>query len=44
MIKGVKCALQCMDICSSFMAEPFHAFGRDQEAEIRKILGELDLV
>jgi 4-hydroxy-tetrahydrodipicolinate synthase len=29
-LKGVKCALSCLGICSDFMAEPFHKF-REQE-------------
>ena len=25
-LKGLKCALSCVGICSDFMAEPFHRF------------------
>lgn len=44
LIKGIKCALHCMDICSDFMAEPFHAFGERQEKEIKEILRPLGLI
>jgi len=44
LIKGIKCALNCLDICSSFMAEPFNAFGQKQSKEIIKILAELKLI
>jgi dihydrodipicolinate synthase/N-acetylneuraminate lyase len=32
-LKGLKCALSCLGICSDFLAEPFHRF-RDPEREI----------
>ncbi len=44
LIKGVKCALHCMGICSDFMAEPFHAFGEEQKQKIKKVLRTLGLV
>lgn len=44
LIKGVKCALNCMDICSDFMAEPFHSFGNVQKKQIIKILEQLELI
>lgn len=31
-IKGIKCALSCLEICDDFMAEPFHRF-REPERE-----------
>jgi len=34
-IKGIKCALSCMEICDDFMAEPFHRF-RAAESELVK--------
>jgi 4-hydroxy-tetrahydrodipicolinate synthase len=37
-IKGVKCALNCMGICSDFMAEPFHAFRQPERRKIEKLL------
>jgi 4-hydroxy-tetrahydrodipicolinate synthase len=34
-IKGIKCALNCLGICDDFMAEPFHRF-REPERELVK--------
>jgi dihydrodipicolinate synthase/N-acetylneuraminate lyase len=34
-IKGIKCTLACLGICSDFMAEPFHRF-REPERELIK--------
>ena len=43
-LKGIKCSLACMGICSDFMAEPFHRF-RDVERDvIRGHLRELGLM
>ncbi len=44
MIKGVKCALNCMGICSDFMAEPFHAFRQPERRKIEGLLQELNLI
>ncbi len=44
MIKGVKCALNIMGICSDFMAEPFHAFRQPERAKIEALLKELQLI
>ncbi len=41
MIKGIKCALNCMGICKDFMAEPFHAFHEPERERIMKILKEI---
>lgn len=41
-IKGVKCALNCMGICSDFMAEPFHAFRQAERTKIEALLGEIE--
>ena len=41
-IKGVKCALNCMGICSDFMAEPFHAFRQAERNEIEALLREME--
>lgn len=49
-IKGIKCALNCLGVCEDFMAEPFHRF-RGQErkvvqarvAELQADLDNLDL-
>jgi 4-hydroxy-tetrahydrodipicolinate synthase len=43
MIKGVKCALNIMGICSDFMAEPFHAFRQPERQKIKSLLHELNL-
>jgi 4-hydroxy-tetrahydrodipicolinate synthase len=34
-IKGIKCALNCLGVCDDFMAEPFHRF-REPERELVK--------
>ncbi len=41
-IKGIKCALSCMDICSDVMAEPFGKFIEPERAVIEKHLAQLD--
>lgn len=43
-IKGVKCALNCMGICSDFMAEPFHAFRQPERNKIEALLKEMQLM
>jgi 2-dehydro-3-deoxy-D-pentonate aldolase len=43
-IKGVKCALKLMGVCTDLMAEPFQPFGPAQTAEIAAILRELELL
>ena len=40
-IKGVKCALNCMGICSDFMAEPFHAFRQTERDKVEALLTEI---
>ena len=42
-LKGLKCALSCLGICSDFMAEPFHRFHAGERALIQRHLEELDL-
>ena len=42
-IKGVKCSLSHMGICSDFMAEPFHAYRDPERARIRELLLEMKL-
>jgi len=39
-IRGLKCALEVLGICSSRMAEPFEACNEQQRREIVKILGD----
>ncbi len=41
LIKGVKCSLALMGICSDFMAEPFNHFFEDERAVIRARLIKL---
>lgn len=43
-IKGIKCALSCMGICSDVMAEPFERFGSAERDVIRGYLGELGIL
>jgi 4-hydroxy-tetrahydrodipicolinate synthase len=35
-LKGVKCALSCLGICSDFLAEPFHKFRHPEHEKIAK--------
>jgi dihydrodipicolinate synthase/N-acetylneuraminate lyase len=41
LIKGIKCALNCLGVCSDFMAEPFHRFRPEQRALVEQRLAEL---
>jgi dihydrodipicolinate synthase/N-acetylneuraminate lyase len=43
-LKGLKCALSCRNICSDFLAEPFHRFRDPQRETIRRYLEELGMV
>jgi len=43
-LKGLKCALSCMDICSDFLAEPFHRFRRAERKVIRRHIEELGIM
>jgi 4-hydroxy-tetrahydrodipicolinate synthase len=40
-IKGMKCALSCLGICSDFMAEPFHKFRPPERLQIEQAVREL---
>ncbi|MEK6796229.1 MAG: dihydrodipicolinate synthase family protein [Spirochaetota bacterium] len=42
-IKGVKCALSIMGICSDFMAEPFHNFRSAEREKVHAILQTLNI-
>ena len=42
-IKGLKCALALLGICSDFMAEPFHRFRGPERETIRRYLEEMGL-
>jgi 4-hydroxy-tetrahydrodipicolinate synthase len=41
LIKGIKCALNCLGVCGDFMAEPFHRFLPEQRAIVEQRLAEL---
>lgn len=40
-LKGLKCALSCLGICSDFLAEPFHRFREPERKIIQGYLDEL---
>ena len=40
-IKGIKCALACMDVCDDFMAEPFHRFRTGERELVKARLKEI---
>ncbi len=42
-LKGLKCALACLGICSDFLAEPFHSFRDQERAVIKANLEELGI-
>ena len=42
-LKGLKCALSCVGICSDFMAEPFHRFRQAEHEVIERYVKELDI-
>ena len=41
-VKGIKCALSLLEICSATMAEPFREFGAEDRDRIREILDDLE--
>lgn len=43
-IKGMKCSLSLMGICSDFMAEPFHSFREPEREKVRALLQEMKLI
>ncbi|MBN2183004.1 MAG: dihydrodipicolinate synthase family protein [Sedimentisphaerales bacterium] len=43
LLKGLKCALSCIGICSDFLAEPFHRFRRAEHEVIEKYVSELGI-
>ena len=43
-LKGLKCTLSCMNICSDFLAEPLHRFRSTERDVIRRHLEELGIV
>jgi len=42
-LKGLKCALSCIGICSDFLAEPFHRFRRAEHEVIQRYVKELGI-
>jgi 4-hydroxy-tetrahydrodipicolinate synthase len=42
-LKGLKCALSVMGLCSDFMAEPFYRFNAPERRRIEEALNALDL-
>jgi len=42
-LKGLKCALSCMGICSDFLAEPFHRFRRAEHKRVQRYIKELGI-
>ena len=42
-LKGLKCTLSCMNICSDFLAEPFHRFRREEHNKIQQYVKELGI-
>jgi 4-hydroxy-tetrahydrodipicolinate synthase len=42
-LKGLKCALSCVGICSDFMAEPFHRFRQEEHERIEQYVKELGI-
>lgn len=40
-IKGIKCALNCLGVCDDFMAEPFHRFRAEERAVVQSHLKKL---
>ena len=43
-LKGLKCALSLLGICSDFMAEPFHHFRAPEREQVRAALARLGLL
>lgn len=41
-IKGIKCALNCLGICDDFMAEPFHRFRAEERILVQTRLKEIE--
>jgi 4-hydroxy-tetrahydrodipicolinate synthase len=41
-IKGIKCAANCLGLCNDFMAEPFHRFRADERNLVQTRLKEIE--
>jgi dihydrodipicolinate synthase/N-acetylneuraminate lyase len=37
-LKGLKCALSCVNLCSDFLAEPFHCFRQQEYNKVMQLL------
>jgi len=42
-LKGLKCALSCLGVCSDFLAEPFHRFRETEREQIQKHIADLGI-
>lgn len=42
-LRGLKCALSCLEICDDGLAEPFHRFVGAQREQVRRALAQLGL-
>jgi len=42
-IKGLKCALSCLGICSDVLAEPFQRFRDEDRQKVQRCLDELGI-
>jgi 4-hydroxy-tetrahydrodipicolinate synthase len=42
-LKGVKCSLNLMGICSDFVAEPFHRFRQPEREKIQRHLEQIQV-
>jgi 4-hydroxy-tetrahydrodipicolinate synthase len=40
-IKGIKCALSCLEICNDYMAPPLHCFQRAERRIVRQRLEQI---
>jgi dihydrodipicolinate synthase/N-acetylneuraminate lyase len=43
-LKGLKCALSCLGICSDFLAEPFHRFRESERETVRTQMQRLGIL
>jgi dihydrodipicolinate synthase/N-acetylneuraminate lyase len=41
-IKGIKCALNCLGVCDDFMAEPFHRYRAEERDRLERRLAEIN--
>ena len=43
-LKGLKCALSCIGLCSDFLAEPFHRFRKEERDLVYRYVQELGII